>query len=260
MDSSSLKHYHRDHFDAKTFLNTYFSTSSHKTMYKEVFLFPMHQLIKYLDSAHISGDTLIDCSVGPTIFHMLPICEHFKDIIILETSDACITEMEKWMNKEADAFDWSHASKVTKELKRPSHDLEEIEEDLRRRIKRILQYDFTKTNPAVVLQGADCVLSLFVLNAVSKDHDAYCQNLRQLSCMLKLGGHLLLFGAFHANHYMVGEHKFHKLNYDEVFIRKALGDTGFSIEHFETTKREEPNEFSNYEQVWFISAVKRREN
>ncbi|KAM8927191.1 nicotinamide N-methyltransferase-like [Pelodytes ibericus] len=231
-------------------------------MYKEVFLFPMHQLIKYMASAHISGDTLIDCSIGPTIFHMLPICEHFKDIIILETSDACVTEMEKWMNKEEDAFDWSHASKVTKELKRPSDDLEEIEEDLRRRIRKILKYDFTKTNPTepVVLQGADCVLSLFVLIAVSKDQDAYCQNLRQLSCMLKLGGHLLLFVVLNANHYMVGEHKFHKLNIDEVFIRKTLGDTGFSIEHFETTKCEEPNEFSNYEQVCFISAVKMREN
>lgn len=54
----------------------------------------------------LRGDTLIDVGCGPTIYQLLSACEHFQEIIALDYTDQNRRELEKWLKKEAGAFDW----------------------------------------------------------------------------------------------------------------------------------------------------------
>ncbi|KAM8927187.1 indolethylamine N-methyltransferase-like [Pelodytes ibericus] len=260
MNPSSLKHYHENYIDPHCLFDTYVSPTADKQHLEELLMFPIRELHKEAKSGHIKGDTLIDFSTGPTLFHLFPVCTFIKDIIILEFNDECARDVQKWVNNEEGAFDWSHASQIVSELEGDRDKWKEKEEDLRRKIKQILKCDFTKENPTHpdVLQKADCVCNLYVLDHISKDLDEYCHYLKITSSMLKLGGRLFLIGVFNASFYTVGEHKYHVLCFNEEACRKAVRDCGFNIERLEVMDSK-IHFFSDYKQVFFMSAVKQKD-
>ncbi|KAM8927184.1 indolethylamine N-methyltransferase-like [Pelodytes ibericus] len=261
MNPSSLKHYHEHSVDSQFMFDTYFSSSADQQCIEEVLMFPINEFHKEAKSGRLKGDTLIDFSTGPNIIHLLPICKLFKDVIILEFNDQSLMDIQKWVNNEEGAFDWSHVSQLASELEGDRDNWKEKEEDLRRRIKRILKCDFTKENPTHpdVLQKADCVCNFYVLGHISKDLDEYCHNLKITSSMLKLGGRLLLTGGFNATFYMLGEHKYHILCFKEEEFRKAVRDCGFCIERLEVMDSKIQTDAFYFEKLFFIIAVKERE-
>ncbi|XP_063291719.1 indolethylamine N-methyltransferase-like [Pelobates fuscus] len=261
MDPSSSKYYHEDHIDPNEFYETYVGATADKKHTEELLLFPLKVLSSELNSGCLRGSTLIDISFGPSIFHLLPLCKYFKDITVLEVNEHCLKGLQKWLNKEEDALDWSHAAKIVAELEGNSEKWVEKEDDLRRCIKGILPCDFTKENPTdpVVLPKADCVFNLYLLGTISKDLDSYRHNLKIISSMLKLGGHLCLIGGFNASHYKVSGHTYHILNYNEEDLRKALKDCGFFIERPVVTESKIRSDVIYYHHEFFAFAVKNRE-
>ncbi|CAH2320318.1 nicotinamide N-methyltransferase-like [Pelobates cultripes] len=116
MDPSSHKFYHKDHVDANKLYDTYTGAGADKKHTDELLFFPMKLIFSEVKSGRLRGSTLIDHSVGPVIFHLLPLCKYFKDITILELNEHCVKVLQKWLNKEEDALDWSHAAKIVAEL------------------------------------------------------------------------------------------------------------------------------------------------
>ncbi|KAM4641314.1 indolethylamine N-methyltransferase-like [Discoglossus pictus] len=261
MDPRPRKMYHEDEFDTNEMVDTYFSSKADKIILEEIVCIAMRQLHRELGSGRIKGNTLIDLTVGPNIFHLFTMCEFFKDITVLETNDMCIKELEKWINMSPDALDWSHASKFIAELEGNSAGWQKKEETLKQSIKQILKCNFAKANPTdpVVLPKVDCLVTAWALEMVSKDQDQYSKNLKKFSRWLKLGGHLILFGVLNASFYRVGEHKFHFATYNEDFIRKAFGDAGYVIKCFEMNERKMDIDIADHEHIVFITALKERE-
>ncbi|KAM4642108.1 nicotinamide N-methyltransferase-like [Discoglossus pictus] len=258
MESRAHRFYHEDLIDINDIYETYLS--SKKGLLEENMKYKMKVLYEEFSSGCIKGDTLINLTCGPGIFHLFGACEFFKDIIVLETNESCITGLQKWVKKETDAFDWCHASKFHCDLERICG-WEEKEEILRRSIKHILKCDFTKENSTdpIVLPKADCFLSVNGLDIISKDQTAYLTNLKKISSLLKVGGHLLLFGLFKASFFRVGGHKYHMLTYNEEFLRMALEQAGFTIEKLETLENQITSDLIYFEHLVFVKAVKERE-
>ncbi|MEE6467747.1 hypothetical protein FKM82_008046 [Ascaphus truei] len=238
MDSSSHKDYHDEEHDPRLVIETYFSETS-----------------------EVTGETLIDISNSPCVLQLLPACEIFKEIIVVESNERAISDLEKWLNKEPGTFDWSHTSKLLCQLEGKNVMWHEKEEQLRRAIKRILICDFSKENPLhpVILPPVDCLLSFGYLEVVSKDLDVYRSNLIKVSSLIKVGGHLVLLMVISMSYYMIGEHKFYILKYDEEYVRKTLTDIGFVIKSVDLQTRKEKTHLLDYEHVGFILAQKERE-
>ncbi|MEE6484721.1 hypothetical protein FKM82_013988 [Ascaphus truei] len=260
MDSSLHKHYHDEEFDPRGLIETYFYNGNND-MFEDLILYPITQLFKMFSSGRVRGETLLDVTVGPLAFHLLTACDYFKEINVIEFTDANIREFEMWRNKEPGAADWSHAAKIVCELEGKSEEWEGKEDKARRAVKRVVKCDLTKDNPLepVVLSQVDCLLCIFVLQVISKDHQAFCSNLKKLASMLKTGGHMLLFGTYNNSGYMIGEHKFFSLSYDEEFIREAVCDAGFIIENLEALPTKKTSTFTDYDHVMFLIARKERE-
>ncbi|MEE6484717.1 hypothetical protein FKM82_013986 [Ascaphus truei] len=260
MDSSLHKHYHDDEFDPRLYIETYFNSENNDT-FDEVVEYPIKQLFKTFSSGRVRGETLLDVSAGPLAFHLLTACDYFKEINVIEFTDANIREFEMWRNKEPGAADWSHAAKFICELEGKSEEWEGKEDKARRAVKRVVKCDLTKDNPLepVVLPQVDCLLSMYVLLVVSKDHQAYRSNLKKLASMLKTGGYMLLVGSYNTSYYMIGEHKFFTLSWDEEFIREAVCDAGFIIENLEELPTKKTSNFSDYTHIIFLVARKEKE-
>ncbi|XP_063291730.1 nicotinamide N-methyltransferase-like [Pelobates fuscus] len=258
MDARSSKIYHEPGFNSRLYLNELFSINMDKSLQEETFLFPMKMMHKALLSGLIGGSTLIDVTMGPVVHHLLSICTLFKDIIILEFNNDCVKEMEKWLNNETEAFDWSHASQFTTELGGNRVHWLEQEHMLKKTIKRIVKCDIAKENitDPVILPSADCLLIAGVLQVMSKDHESYRQHLNKFSSLLKPGGHLILFEGLNATFCQVGEHRCHVLTADEPFLRQALTDEGYTIECFEAIERKSKSSVIDAQHIVFILATK----
>ncbi|XP_032085823.1 nicotinamide N-methyltransferase-like isoform X2 [Thamnophis elegans] len=179
----------------------------------------------------IKGDTLIDIGSGASIHQFLSACESFREIIATDYSLQNGAEVQRWLKKEPGAFDWTPIVKYVCELEGDRDKWPEKEEKVRRAVKRYLKCDVTQANPLapLVLPPADCLLSTLCLDAACKDIPTYRSAFRNISSLLKPGGHLLFNSSLEAHYYMVGQHKFFALYLEKEVIEEAVRQAGFDI-------------------------------
>ncbi|CAH2316844.1 nicotinamide N-methyltransferase-like, partial [Pelobates cultripes] len=210
----------------------------------------------------VKGETLIDLTGGAAFCQLMVMSDFFKEVTILDSSDLTLKEMEKWLNKEPGAVDWSHAAEISCELKGVSELVEAEEEKVRRIVKRCLKWDPTNDNPlgSIVLPQADCAISVTYFDIACKDHESYRNSFRKFSSLLKVGGHLILFGLFNATYYMIGDHRFSFLNYNEDFVKEVLQDNGYITVIFEVYESKLNTHLIDHDRIGYIVARKEREN
>ncbi|KAG8443493.1 hypothetical protein GDO86_000014 [Hymenochirus boettgeri] len=259
MSVTEDKHYHDEEFDPCCLCETY--AGSDRIFNEDAMERIMENVYKKLSSGSVKGDTIIDISAGLFMFQLFVAADYFKDIIMIESSDSSVEEIQKWIKKEPGAIDKSHMAMYACALKGKSTGWKEQEDKLRGAIKQIIKWDIEEENPlgSVVLPQVDCLISVVYLEAVCKDHNMYFKVLKHFSSLLKTGGHLILIAAINATYYMVGQHKFSALKCDEVFVQKAVGDTGFFVKSTDRIERKFDNAVVDYEYLAFIVAYKERE-
>uniref|UniRef100_A0A8C5RBR9 Nicotinamide N-methyltransferase n=1 Tax=Leptobrachium leishanense TaxID=445787 RepID=A0A8C5RBR9_9ANUR len=216
---------------------------------------------EYFFAGAIKGDTLIDLSTGLAGFQLFPLCDIFSEIIVLKCDNSSIKELKQWLNQDADALDWTHLSQLTSELKGDRAKFKQEEETLKRKIKFILKCDFSKENLTypVFLPKADCLISAYILNPACESTDACHRLLRKMSSMIKLGGTILLLGAFNSTFYFVGEEKYRLIAFDEQFLRKSVDEAGFVIKRLDVIKSKIRSRRVYFEHLWVLRAVKEKE-
>ncbi|XP_006039211.1 nicotinamide N-methyltransferase-like [Alligator sinensis] len=230
------------------------------TLGDEFLTFVLKHYCKTFTSGAVTGHTLIDIGSGPTIYQLLSACESFKEIIASDYMDQNCQELLKWLKNEPGAFDWTPVVQHVCELEGDRNKWAEKEGKLRGAIKRVLKCDVHKSNPLdpVVLPPADCLVSSLCLEAASKDQSSYRAALRNISSLLKPGGHLVLSGDLGSSFYMVGPKKFSCLALTEEFLREALNATGFTVETVEVLSRADvaQHDICDFSGMYFIVAHK----
>ncbi|KAM3923155.1 nicotinamide N-methyltransferase-like [Leptodactylus fuscus] len=259
MDPCTYKLYSVHGHDSRKYLEHYFSDKAEIIFGKDGLVFPIECLTKAFTTGHIKGDILLDLSKGSLIHHLYSACEFFKDIIVLKIKDRCIMELKRWVDKRTGAFHWGHAAKHHVDIEGKSHQLEDKEVKVRSSMQHVVKCDLEKENMTepIVLPPADCIISAWLLDVISKDHDDFIRYLRKFSRLLKPGGHFILIGCLGRTYYMVGKDKFHGLNYDEEFARKALEGEGFIINVCKVHKRTAVSDLIDYKAIVFIVAHKK---
>ncbi|XP_075185159.1 indolethylamine N-methyltransferase-like [Anomaloglossus baeobatrachus] len=260
MDSCSYKLYHIDGLDSRKGLETYFSGKEDMVFGEDTIIFPIENITKTFTKGHIKGDVLIDFSFGPLVHHLFAACDFFKHIIVLKIQDRCIMELKRWVDERTGAFDWGHAAKCHVDNKESSEQTQERENKVRSALQHVVKCNLGKDNMVdpILLPPADCIITAVfcLLEFISKDKDEYMRNVRKFSQLLKPGGHIILIGCLEATYATAGKHKYHLLNHDEDFVRKALVDAGFVIDNCKVKKRTNVSDLIDYKAGIFIAAHK----
>uniref|UniRef100_A0A803JMA2 Indolethylamine N-methyltransferase-like n=1 Tax=Xenopus tropicalis TaxID=8364 RepID=A0A803JMA2_XENTR len=250
MSCADHKDYHDEELDPCCLFDTYVGADKSISK-KELLEDPLRFLYKLFSSGSVKGETLINISIGASLFENFVAIDFFKDIIVLESSDCCMKALESWLRNEPGAVEQSHVVEFVCSLKGQSTEWKKQEEKTRRTIKQIVKWDITNENPLgeVVLPQADCIVTTYYLEVVSKDHDMYINLLKKLLSHLKIGGHLAMVAVINISYYMVGQHKFAALKYNEDFIQKALMEAGCSILSSDTHKSKFESPLCDYESI-----------
>ncbi|XP_042331564.1 nicotinamide N-methyltransferase-like [Sceloporus undulatus] len=230
------------------------------TLGDETTIFYLECLCKTFALGSMKGDTLIDIGSGPTIYQLISACEAFETIIASDYLDENLQETRKWLKNEPGAFDWSPVVKYVCELEGNRDKWAEKEAKLRRSIKQVLKCNVHLGNPMAPLSlpQVDCVLSSECLEAACSDHESYRTAVKNISSLLKPGGHLVLCGVLETTFYMVGSRKFSSLFLTEKFLREALTANGFTIVQFKTQPRVDKVmlDMCDFTALYFIVACK----
>ncbi|KAG8447453.1 hypothetical protein GDO86_014804 [Hymenochirus boettgeri] len=218
----------------------------------------MKHAYKVLSSGCVKGDTIIDVSLGLYMFQLFVAADYFKNIILIESSDSSVDEIQKWIKKEPGAVDKSHMAMYACALKGKSTGWKDQEDKLRNAIKQVVKWDISQENPlgSVVLPQADCLISVVYLDGVCKDHNMFLKGLKHFSSLLKTGGHLILYSCINMTYYMTGQHKLSSLKYDEEFLRKALANAGLLIKSLDKLERKFETSLTDYEYIGCIVCSK----
>ncbi|XP_066430701.1 nicotinamide N-methyltransferase-like [Eleutherodactylus coqui] len=236
MSSSCKKIYGVDVVDHQNLIKQFFSPHVPYTFYVETSMNRMLSIYKAFSTGMVTGKTLTDFCCAPLLFRVLLIKDFVKDITLVQTNDDGVQEIDKWLNKHPDACDWSHAAGYLKEFKgiralgyptgpsspgtlfplgQPNQlqrrdESDDEEENTRGNIK-VLKWDLSDDNPAEALSlpKADIVTCMWFLELISKNHDEYRRNLRNISTAIKPEGFLLIQTNVNSSYFKVGEETFH---------------------------------------------------
>ncbi|XP_069803430.1 nicotinamide N-methyltransferase-like [Dendropsophus ebraccatus] len=258
MACSTHKHYPVHGYDSRQHLEHYFSDKSKNVFVDDALIFPIENLRRIFSEGQIKGDVLVDFSSSSLVYHLYATCEFFKHIIVLKISDRCILELKRWLDSRTGAFDWGHITQIHADVEGESDLLEDKEGKVRSAAQHVVKCDLKKENMTdpIVLPPADCIISAWLLDEISKDQDDYIRYLRKFSGLLKPGGQLILLGCLERTYYTVGKDKLHAVTYDEEFVRKALVGEGFVIDDCKVKKRTNVSDLIDYKGVIVIAAHK----
>ncbi|KAJ1196360.1 hypothetical protein NDU88_000231 [Pleurodeles waltl] len=211
----------------------------------------------------VKGDSLIGLSYGPHIYYTLPACEYFNEITFACADDKSIQETQKWLKNEPDAMDWSQIIKMICELQGSGETWIEKQHMLQRKVKRVLEHDVMSSNPfsPITHPKADCLLLAHCIEHFVTDKKSYCDALKNVSSLLKSGGHLIMSAVLGATFYMCGDVKFPVLCMEEAFLKDALRGAGYVIQedHMYLRKTESLYDMTDYKYGIILKACKERE-
>ncbi|XP_078529709.1 indolethylamine N-methyltransferase-like isoform X1 [Lissotriton helveticus] len=145
----------------------------------------------------VKGDLLIGINNNPTVHQYISASKYFKEIIATNYSKRCLQQLVKWLKNDPGAYDYSHIFKYACKLEDDSDNWMEIQDRLRRKIKHTAEHDVCKSDPLAphVFPQADCLITEYCLETIFFNKDAYCTGLKNMSSLLRVGGHLLMTGV-----------------------------------------------------------------
>ncbi|XP_040282721.1 nicotinamide N-methyltransferase-like [Bufo bufo] len=248
-----------DEFNPQEYLQTFFVPEK-GVLFGEWTDFALRNLHETFTKGGVRGDTLLDFGTGATIYQLLSACEVFDKIIASDFLEQNHAEFQKWLNKDPDAFNWTHIIKCVCELEGNREDCEKKAEKLRCKVKEILKCDAFKRNPydPVIVPPVDCLLSCFCLEAPCKDIKSYCSVLKNFKDLIKPGGHLLILSGLNATYYYAGKKRFSIMSSKKEELEMAFKEAGYIIEKAAYTSRIDKSriDVADYEGYYFIHAHK----
>ncbi|XP_073416819.1 nicotinamide N-methyltransferase-like [Dendrobates tinctorius] len=246
-------------FDPRLYLETYFHLGS-GSLGDDFLKFVLGNFNKTLKSGAVRGSTLIDIGTAPSIYQLLSTCEYFDDITVTWHTNRERLELQKWLNNDPDAFDWSSVVNHVCEIEGNRMDQKTKEEKLKGRIKKVMMCDVSKSNPLAPHEEpkADCLVTTVCLEAACRSYGSYGTALKNLSNLLKPKGHLLMAGDIGANYYEVGSNKVFSLPVNETFLKKVISESGYEIIQLVSFGKPEDADFDNsdFEGFYFVHAQK----
>ncbi|XP_053549938.1 phenylethanolamine N-methyltransferase [Bombina bombina] len=194
-------------------------------------------LAEACSKGEIRGRTLVDIGSGPTIYQLLSAFELFQEVVMTDYLEVNREEVKRWIDDEPGAFDWSPYIKHVCSLESKGELWQEKQNRLRKRITRVVPVDIHQPCPLgkeFTSGSVDALVSSFCLEACSPNRESFEQALKNITGLLRAGGHLLLIGALEESYYLAGEARLSVVPVTEEDVRTALCNAGYRIRDFRT--------------------------
>lgn len=184
---------YRDSFDPKKYLETFYrSPQEHKACTRTC--------VNLLRSLQKKDLKVLEFGSGPALLDLIPIVPFSREIVCTDYCQQNLLEVQQWLDKDPEAFDWSPFTKMVLEeegLEATPEAVSRREEDLRRAITAVAHCDIAASLPVEErLSGPyDIVHCDGVLDAISGTMEDFFTGVATLSKLVRSGGCLIVGGG-----------------------------------------------------------------
>jgi hypothetical protein len=179
------------------------------------------------------GDPILFFGVGPTLHHVFLAAGRASEIHLADYLPENLAEIQRWLDHEPDAHDWSAFVRYTLEregLAAPTdREIRQREELTRAKIARLLEVDAGHSPP---LPGRYAtVVSAYCADSATGDRATWETYMRNIAGLVRPGGTFVTAALRRADHYLVGGKPFPSANVDEHDVADVLaGDFAATVE------------------------------
>ena len=190
---------YRHSFDPQKYLETFYRTPEEHRASTRV-------SVSFYKTLRSNDLRLLEFGGGPALIDVLLAVPKCKEIVFTDYSDRNLQEVQRWLDKDPDAFDWSPFTRMVLEEEGLQANPEAIrtrEEDLRRAITTVAHCDIGASPPVEekLCGPYDVVHCDGVLEAVCETVDQFFTAVNTLSKLVKKGdGHLIVAGGTNLSH------------------------------------------------------------
>ncbi|KAM9299254.1 indolethylamine N-methyltransferase-like [Gastrophryne carolinensis] len=234
MADEPLKHYDHEEFCCKDLMDVYFSQPQTFSI-EQMLGFPSTLLHALFYSGRLRVDKALDISFGSLVSHLFSLSNACKEIYVIHLIKDSMEHFNQWLESGEKATNWSYAAQRVCHLEGNRQRWKEKEDQTKEAIKGVYEWQNYKTSSLAYLSvpEVDCVLSLWLLPAISKSKEEFQKNLKNFTAKLKLGGHLVLGAAINMTYYYVGKHRYFVLSLKETEVQEMVIKAGFVVEKSE---------------------------
>ncbi|XP_013777372.1 nicotinamide N-methyltransferase-like isoform X2 [Limulus polyphemus] len=226
MTNKEVKSLYRERFDPVQYHTTYYSNLDKEV---EFFLTNIHSTL--LKEKFNEGKRCLEIGSGPTVHSLISASHHFDTLVSSDYTEKNREEIRKWLNKDAQALDWTIFFRFVANMEKFS-DLDEgvriLEERLRRKLKNVSFCDVFDSIPLNYKEAPfDVIITSLCLEFAACDWSSYVQALKNIAALLRVGGGIIMVGALNNTFYYVNDEIFPSLKLDQPMIQKAMTLAGF---------------------------------
>ncbi|KAM7300113.1 nicotinamide N-methyltransferase [Ixodes scapularis] len=194
-----------------------------------------------------SWRTLLDIGCGPNVANIFPASRKIRSIVLSDLVPRNREEVEKWIQKAPDAMDWSFMSEplaILEGYKDAKIGAMDIEERTRGAVKKVIPCDVLDPNvlPEEHKEAFDAVLSILCVQSASQDETTHQGASRNVSSLIRKGGHLILCGFAGSREYHVGDVTFPDFHLSKAMVEDALSRSGLEIIRWSSLDNPIPSE------------------
>ena len=207
---------------------------------------------RFFSQYHTNWDTskavLLELGAGPSLQLVFASTAFFSKVVVSDFEDSCVREVNLWVNRSPDAFNWKpivkhvleHCEGKT-ESETDSSAVMQREEEARKTVSAVVHCDVTQMNvgldPSLIPAGGfDVVTASASLTAAVKKQTDFVQALRNTRSVLKEGGYLCALIAGKCTYYTVNadsNEKWSTCYVTEQDVRDAISEVGLHLEEFD---------------------------
>ena len=233
-------------FDVKSYLKERYESPQWRSF---AFRYCYSVFSKYHGKWDPSKATLLELGGGPSLQIAIVGAPFFSSIIHSDFNDSCNKEVQLWVDRSPDAFNWTPAVEYSKkhcegeaEREVDWHAVVERQEEVRRKIWAVVHCDATQENvglpPGVIPDGGfDVVTAWGCLTCGARTKEEFFQELKNIHSVLKEGGYLCAVICGRTSAYKIAseDKELHSILYvTDSDVRDGIVEAGLCLEEFQT--------------------------
>jgi len=194
------------------------------------------------------GEPVLFFGVGPTLHHVFLAAGKASEIHLADYLPANLSEIERWIERHADAHDWRAFVRYTLQCEGVAsptdHQIREREEITRTKITKLLQADARHADPLGERNGSPygTVISAYCADSATGDRATWETFMKHIAGLVRPGGMFITAALRRCRRYLVGGKPFPSADVDEDDLRAVLESQfvckGGSIEAWDLAEHE----------------------
>ena len=232
METASTLYYN----NAKKYLQDYYGFTPPYTIDTDAMVqFVLKSFHEFCGTLSSSGLKVLEFGGGPSIMSLISLSQYADEIVFTDYDKCLRKEVELWMNKSPEAFDWSvYFNEVVKVIEGKSdEDVAKREDELRRKMRHIIPCDLL--DPQLIkwpisdkkIPTFDVISSSFCIDCVCSSEEEYTAAIGRLAKLQTPGGHMIVVTQLGATSSTIGDQKLPSFPVTEKILASSLKKCGY---------------------------------